>query len=135
MVRSYLELDDSCGVLAMKKTALMTVVLYFGTLSIAPAIASETIRCGDRLVDEGDTRDTVRAKCGDPTDISKSVALKRVAISSRIIKSRVLYTDDQAIEIPIESWIYNFGSNRFMVRLRFVDGTVESIETLGYGHD
>ena len=34
----------------------------------------------------------------------------------------------------IETWTYNFGPNLLMRRIRFTaDGTVASIETLGYG--
>jgi hypothetical protein len=37
------------------------------------------------------------------------------------------------VEIPVETWLYNLGSNQLMRRLRFEDGKVVEIETLGYG--
>jgi uncharacterized protein YvpB len=36
--------------------------------------------------------------------------------------------------VPVEIWTYNFGPYKLMRRVRFVDGFVEDIETLGYGH-
>jgi hypothetical protein len=38
------------------------------------------------------------------------------------------------IEVPVEEWTYNFGPRRFMRSIRFENGIVTSIETLGYGY-
>jgi hypothetical protein len=34
----------------------------------------------------------------------------------------------------VEVWIYNFGPNKLMQRIRFEDGVVVRIESLGYGY-
>jgi len=39
------------------------------------------------------------------------------------------------VEVPVEYWTYNFGPNKLMRRIRFVDGLVEEIETLDYGYN
>jgi hypothetical protein len=36
-------------------------------------------------------------------------------------------------EIPVEVWTYNFGPDRFMQRIRFENGVIVRIESLGYG--
>jgi hypothetical protein len=36
--------------------------------------------------------------------------------------------------VSVESWIYNLGPNKLMRRIRFEDGIVVQIETLGYGY-
>ena len=47
----------------------------------------------------------------------------------------LLYTyGDAMVEVPVEIWTYNFGPYKLMRRVRFVDGLVEEIETLGYGY-
>jgi hypothetical protein len=46
----------------------------------------------------------------------------------------VVYIGEQAVEAVVETWTYNFGPNKLMQRLRFVDGVLEDIESLGYGH-
>lgn len=38
-----------------------------------------------------------------------------------------------ATEIPVEVWTYNFGPSRLMQRIRFENGVVVRIESLGYG--
>jgi len=41
---------------------------------------------------------------------------------------------DGYVEVPIEIWTYNFGPYKLMRQVRFVDGVVDEIETLGYGY-
>jgi uncharacterized protein YvpB len=37
------------------------------------------------------------------------------------------------VEVPVEIWIYNLGPSKLMQRLRFEDGELIEIESLGYG--
>ncbi len=36
-------------------------------------------------------------------------------------------------EIPVEIWTYNFGPQRLMQRIRFENGVIVKMESLGYG--
>jgi Protein of unknown function (DUF2845) len=36
-------------------------------------------------------------------------------------------------EMAVETWIYNFGPNRLMQSIRFENGVVVKIDSLGYG--
>jgi uncharacterized protein YvpB len=38
------------------------------------------------------------------------------------------------VEVRVEIWTYNFGPHKLMRRLRFDDGELVEIETLGYGY-
>ena len=83
---------------------------------------------------EGDTRSEVAAKCGEPTEVRHA----RAACSAGPMiwnYGRPYYVGDDFIEVPVESWIYNLGPNKLMRRLRFEDGVVVEIETLGYGYN
>ena len=55
----------------------------------------------------------------------------------RIERKRIRIVDpgEDFIEIPVESWIYNFGPNKLMRRVIFEGGIVTEIETLGYGYN
>jgi hypothetical protein len=96
------------------------------------ALASDGMRCGSKLILPGDIRDKVQALCGEPAEITHSSILRR---PSYVRHGRVTYFGDQLTEIPVENWIYNFGPNKLMRRLRFVDGILEEIETLEYGYN
>jgi len=48
---------------------------------------------------------------------------------------RPFFIGEDAIEVPVESWVYNLGPNKLMRRIRFEGGVVTEIETLGYGYN
>jgi uncharacterized protein DUF2845 len=102
------------------------------TLGIAvPLLAhADGLRCGSRLVSTGDTRASVRHKCGEPLDVTHKTLVRR---PSYVFHRHVYYGDEVAVDV--ESWTYNFGPNKFMRRVRFVDGIVEDVETLDYGYN
>lgn len=111
----------------MKRAA---AVFLLGLLAGSPAFA---MRCGTKLVSEGDTRAEVLAKCGDPAD---KVTLQSVYRRPMIwANGRPYYIGEDFMEVPVESWVYNFGPNKLMRKVRFENGIVADIETLGYGYN
>ena len=105
---------------------LLTLALGFA--AIAPAYA---FRCGTHLVSEGDTRGQVVAKCGDPTEVDHRSVWRAPLVW---FHGRPVRATEGLVEVPVELWIYNLGPNQFMRRVRFEDGVVVEIETLGYGY-
>jgi hypothetical protein len=105
-----------------------TAATALSLLAASPALA---MRCGTHLVHEGDTRSLVASKCGAPAEISHSSVLRRPVIWRH---GRPYFLSADVVQIPVEFWIYNLGPNKFMRRLRFEDGLVTEIETLGYGY-
>lgn len=106
-------------------------ILALCLAAAAPSYAA--IRCGTKLVSEGDTRSEVAAKCGEPTEVvpQKSV-FRRPVIWTR---NGPYYIGEDFIEIQVETWIYNLGPNKLMRRLRFEAGVLTEIESLGYGYN
>lgn len=100
-------------------------------LGLSIPAQADDLRCGNKLIMEGDTRAEVRALCGAPADIEKSSILQWPSYQ---YFGRRVYYGTAMIEVPVESWLYNFGPNLFMRRIRFVDGLVDEIEVLGYGY-
>jgi hypothetical protein len=100
-------------------------------LNPTPAFA-DVMRCGSQLVHDGDGRDKVEKLCGQPTEIENRSILRR---PSFVRNGRVVYFGDARVEVPVEIWTYNLGPSKLMRRIRFVDGVVEEIETLGYGYN
>lgn len=96
-------------------------------LAAAPAFA---FRCGSKLVHEGDTRSEVVAKCGEPAEVTRHSVLRRPVVWRY---GRPYYASLDRVDIPVEVWLYNLGPQKLMRRLRFEDGLVVAIETLGYG--
>jgi len=109
----------------------LPVVLSGIVLSLAAITAqADALRCGNKLIREGDTRAMVRSFCGEPADVQTRYVLRRPAYTS----STGFTYYDNAVEVPVETWTFNFGPYKLMRRIRFVDGLVDDIETLGYGY-
>lgn len=105
------------------------IVALLFLLASLPAAA---FNCGQRLVHEGDSRYDVRTKCGEPADIETHSIYRQPVVW--YYGRPVLAAPGSSVEVPVEIWTYNFGPNKLMRRLRFVDGYLEDIETLGYGY-
>ena len=111
----------------MKRVA---AVVILGLLASSPAFA---FRCGTKLVSEGDTRSQVLAMCGEPAvRATHRSVFRRPMIWAH---GRPYYIGEDYMEVPVESWTYNLGPNKLMRRVRFEDGIVAEIETLGYGYN
>lgn len=100
-------------------------------MAVATPALADAMRCGSRLVREGETRDEVLAKCGKPSDIQTRTILRRPYYD---FHGRIVYYGDGLVEVPVEIWTYNFGPYQLMRRVRFVDGIVDEIETLSHGY-
>lgn len=73
---------------------------------------ADTMRCGNRLIEVGDSMTSVQALCGAPASVQQGVKASGTA------------------EVPVETWTYNRGPNQFLVNVRFVNGQVVEIKTL-----
>ena len=115
----------------------MRIPLLLGLTAVVMAMATpahaDGMRCGGRLIRDGDVRAEVRAFCGEPADVQTRTILRRPVYNA--VNGRLLYLGDGLVEIPVETWTYNFGPNKLMRRVRFIDGVVEEVETLGYGYN
>ena len=82
-----------------------------------PALA---LRCSNNIVDVGDSKIEVLAKCGEPTlkeEVGEDITRERDSRESKIAKRYV------------EKWTYNFGSTRLIYVLTIRDGRVIDIST------
>jgi hypothetical protein len=109
---------------------LLAQALLVALLATAPATA-DSLRCGTRLVTDGDSAAKVRALCGEPTEISRSEILRRPVVW---IGGTPYYVSQDLVPVPVESWIYNLGPQKLMRQLRFEDGVLVRIRTLGHGY-
>ncbi len=76
--------------------------------------------CGKYIVAIGDTTYDVSMKCQKP-------------IGSDVIQE-VTHAEWKKIYIKRETWLYNWGPNRFMKKLIFVNDKLQEIKDLGYGY-
>ena len=105
------------------------------TVCATPALAVDSMRCGSRLITQGDGKDKVYALCGEPSAISVHGFVRR---APRYEYGRGYHRYDwygpSFVDLPVEIWTYNFGSHKLLHKLRFVGDELEEIETAGYGY-
>lgn len=90
-------------------------------LAMCCIAAAQAMRCGDKLVLEGDDKYDVRLKCGEPQDIEQyqeniplyNWAGYQIGVSTRIV----------------EKWIYQRSSVDFRYELYFDNDKVKEITT------
>jgi hypothetical protein len=96
----------------------IVAVLAAGWLFGAEAEAAGALRCGSRLVQEGQHAAELLAACGEPN-----------------------YRDSWGYPGPrggwladVEEWYYNFGPSQLLRVVRLRNGRISSIEADGYGY-
>ena len=98
------------------KASLAAVILAF-----IPTLAlGQSVRCGNKLITEGTSQAKVAALCGQPVQVVHPPAYDGAVPG--------------ASDVEEEIWIYNFGPNKLMQRIRFRNGIVATIGSVGYGY-
>lgn len=103
--------------------------------------SAQAFRCGSKLVKEGMHEAQVIAACGEPTtrrDLGVAVRYYDYRYYRRTSPGWSSYKSPGyghlASEVVITEYTYNFGPRKFMRRLVFEGGILETIETIGYGY-
>src|ERR1041384_2601255 len=112
--------------LRMKKWICHAIALL--GLMVSHASLADNMRCGDKLVYSGDSTYTVRTKCGEPDDAVHRTEFRTVChevsapCEDRQSRAKCSRSVETSVEVIIDDWTYDFGSNRFLQYLRFEDG-------------
>lgn len=114
---------------------IVQVLLLPMLLAVTSSIHAESMRCGTRLVDTGDTKADVLMRCGEPMlkEVLRSKSTGNQFRSNSDIQNGQntdrgevrLYNETTEI---IEQWTYNPGWGKFLKFVIFRGGIVDSIK-------
>ena len=92
-------------------------------------MASDAMRCDNRLIMRNDHVSKIERFCGEPETYSSTTSYK--AVSRWNYRYQAYFYE----EIPVirEEMVFNFGPNKFMRLVKIENGIVKNVETLGYG--
>jgi hypothetical protein len=93
------------------------------------AAVADSMRCGSRIVKDGDTIEEVLEVCGEPAKRERTWIQR----APQYELGGQYYSFPGTEDVPVDLWTYDFGRNRLMRRVRFIDGLVVSIVELGKG--
>lgn len=109
---------------------MKTNIIWVIVLSLCCLNSAYAMKCGHNLVVEGDYIEEVLAKCGEPDSVQT-----HTEVVSRTLRFPYKTLDTtEYIEIRVEEWIYNFGPSRFQQYLRFENGELVEVKSLGRGY-
>ncbi len=86
-------------------------------LSIAPAVASESLRCGTQLINVGANKAELLRTCGAPQFVDH-YCKKEYLVGRHEVN---------AICEEVELWTYNFGPGTFLMNVEFKEGRISDI--------
>lgn len=118
------------------------IIVCMGTMAAmtASAVASaDSLRCGNRLASSGDSLYQVRAVCGEPDAADRRVEVRTIRQKVRgpcfQREGRLVceHVEERSVEVVIDEWTYDFGSQKFVRFLTFEDGKLVRVNTGGYG--
>ncbi len=96
-------------------------------LVLMPEVAlADSMRCGNRLVKDGDTMEKVLEVCGEPATKERTWIQR----APQYELGGQYYSFPGTEDVPVDRWTYDLGSNKFLQQVRFIDGIVDSIVTL-----
>ena len=121
----------------MVRIVLASLALGLGLL-LAPRAATVHaevgMRCGSRLVGEGDSTYRVRQLCGAPVSATRRLEYRTIRVPIARHPSGHGFTyGERTIEVVIDEWIYDFGPQKFVRRLTFEQDRLVYTVTDGYG--
>lgn len=121
---------------------ILLLVSSVGLLLTPDTAQALAFRCNSYVIDVGMHKVEVMKKCGNPATRDQRVERRRIGVRQSIGNqvlppvtvqgNRNAVEYEREIEIQIEEWVYNFGSQRFMQLLTFEDGRLKQIQDLGY---
>jgi hypothetical protein len=119
----------------------LTPILGLLALVVGPggrlARADSGFRCpSGRLVTTGDQMAEVQNKCGEPDAVTQRTEKRKIKVKVRHWISPTVseeISEEREIDVLVDEWTYDFGSNRFLRFVDFEDARVVGVSTGGYG--
>lgn len=117
-----------------------SLVLLLFIMAGAGISSAHAMRCGSRLISEGDPGDKVINECGPPTSVD-SWEEERYNYYDRLPPSSQFreferYGNSYRVRafIRVEIWTYNYGPSRFLDYVRLENGIVRKVFSGSYGY-
>lgn len=105
------------------RAQLLTWTVSLGVILVSVPSSAASLRCGNQLVSDGDSKLEVEMKCGPPA--AKDSRTESQSVFERGAVRTIVKT--------IDEWTYNFGSTQLMQVVVFENGKVTDVKSAGRG--
>jgi hypothetical protein len=124
----------------MSARSTFSLMLLLFILAGVSTASAQAMRCGSRLISEGDPGDKVVSECGPPTSVD-SWEEERYDYFDRLPPANRYREFERygnayrvRVFIRVEIWTYNYGPSRFLDYVRLENGIVRKVYSGGYGY-
>ncbi|MDB4987102.1 MAG: hypothetical protein JWN04_2280 [Myxococcaceae bacterium] len=122
------------------RSLVFSAVACTAVLGHVPGTAhADGMRCGSRLVSDGDSMFEVTERCGQPDAATQHVELRTVRsyVEGPCFKEngvlRCGTVIEQTVQVIVDDWTYDFGPDSLVRHLTFEQGKLLRLKTGGYG--
>lgn len=124
----------------MRQGPLSLCALFTVCSLVLPTVAlADGMRCGTKLVSDGDTLYDVHTRCGDPKFKTRRMEQRTIRdwVSTPCVNSgsqcgRMV---ERTVEVQVDEWTYDFGSTQFVRYVTFENGRLLRVDTGSYGSE
>lgn len=96
-------------------------MVFFAALTTGSIVSADTMKCGTKLISDGDTKAKVLLRCGEPQ--------MKEFVGEKTVRSKLHGGYGiKSTTVPIERWTYILGQRQFMRILTFEADTLVKIE-------
>ena len=120
----------------MHITGKISISLVLACMAFLASDPAHALRCGSRLVKDGMHESEVKAICGQPvSERSLGYVLRSHFDQTHGLTTTRYYGHSGYYrEVLVTELVFNFGPRKLMRKMRFEDGILRSVETIGYGY-
>jgi len=124
----------------MKTLAALIIGFCALIWSASVAETADAMRCGSRLISEGDPKERLLKECGPPSNTEAWEEERYYNYDapppSYLYKEYEHYGSAYRVKVhvKVEVWTYNYGPSRFIDYVRIENGKVRKIYSGGYGY-
>jgi hypothetical protein len=123
----------------MAQWRLSALLLGLAAVFVGAPSQAGSLRCGDRLASTGSSLYEVQTTCGDPDDAQHTTETRIVRHTEYVpcgnnARRLCEVVVEQVVQVDVDNWTYDFGSNRFIEFAHFEQGVLVNVTSGGYGH-
>src|SRR4051812_45246107 len=126
--------------LAGKPARFGCACLALASLAVLPDSAlADGMRCGTKLVSDGDTLYDVQRRCGDPKFMTRKIEQRTIrrwvsgVCAPGVAQAQCGQIVERTVEVQIDEWTYDFGPTQFVRYVIFEDGRLLRVISGSYG--
>lgn len=118
----------------LSRTPLPLLALV-SALSLLSTPAHADLRCDSKLVSVGASAYDLTSTCGAPDFTTSHVERRAVRRARSVPCASGVCTVivEEAVDVTVDEWVYDFGRSRFVQHVRLEQGVITSIRSGSYG--